>query len=81
MSNSLDPNQAQCFVEPDLSPRLSRDNTRRQKVYVNTLYYILNSLSASGDLFHLLITCANCLDPDRDVQNVGLDLDSNHLTP
>ena len=35
MSNSLDPNQAQCVVGPDLAPNclknLSADNTSRQR--------------------------------------------------
>ena len=38
MLNSLDPNQAQHFVEPDLDPnclkRLSADSTSRQRVNV-----------------------------------------------
>ena len=36
MSNSLDPDQAPCFVEPDLGPnclqKLSTDNTSRLRV-------------------------------------------------
>ena len=40
MSNTLDPDQAQCFVRPDLGPtclqRLSADNTSRQRVTVKT---------------------------------------------
>ena len=35
MSNSLDPDQAQCFVQPDLDPncllKLSADDTSRQR--------------------------------------------------
>ena len=44
VSNSLDPDQAQCFVGPDLSlnflQRLSADDTSRQRVnllLINTL--------------------------------------------
>ena len=40
-----------------------------------------NSLPASGDFCHLLITFANSLDPDQARQNVGPDLDPNCLTP
>ena len=36
MSNSLDPDQVQCFVGPDLGPnclqKISADNTSRQRV-------------------------------------------------
>ena len=35
MSNSLDPDQAGCFLQPDLGPnclKLSSDNTGRQRV-------------------------------------------------
>ena len=34
----------------------------------------------SGEFCRLLITFANGLDPDQDRQNVGPDLDPNHLT-
>ena len=40
----------------------------------------INSFLASGDICHLLITFANCLDPDQDRQNVSPDLDPNSLT-
>ena len=40
-----------------------------------------NSLPASNDFCHLLITLANSSDPDQARQNVGLDLDPNCLTP
>ena len=40
-----------------------------------------NSLPASGNFYHLLITFANSLDPDQARQNVGPDLDPNCLTP
>ena len=43
--------------------------------------YFINSFLASGDFSRLLlITFAKCLDPDQDRQNVGPDLDPNHLT-
>ena len=35
---------------------------------------------ASGDLYCLLITCANSLEPDQARQNIGPDLDPNCLT-
>ena len=38
------------------------------------------TLLAGGDLYCLLITFANILDPDQDRQKVGPDLDPNHLT-
>ena len=45
------------------------------------LYLVsLNSLSANGDFYCLLITFTNSLDPDQDRQNVGPDLDLNCLT-
>ena len=40
---------------------------------------VFNSLPASGDFCHLLITFANSMDPDE--QNVRHDLDPNCLTP
>ena len=40
-----------------------------------------NSLLASGNFCHLLITFANSLDPDQAQQNVRPDLDPNCLTP
>ena len=42
---------------------------------------VFNSLPASGNFCHLLITLANILDPDQAGQNVGPDLDPNCLTP
>ena len=42
---------------------------------------VLNSLPASDNFCHLLITFANSLDPDQARQNVGPDLDPNCLTP
>ena len=41
----------------------------------------VNSLSASRDFCHLLITFANSSDPDQDGQNFGPDLGPNLLTP
>ena len=40
-----------------------------------------DSLLASGNFCHLLITFANSLDPDQVQPNVGPDLDLNCLTP
>ena len=40
-----------------------------------------NSLPASGNFCHLLITFANSLDPDQARQNVEPDLDPNCLDP
>ena len=45
------------------------------KLLVNYMYVL-----ASGNFCHLLITFAISLDPDQDLQPVGLDLDPNHLT-
>ena len=43
-SNSLNPDQAQHFVRPDLGPnslqRLSADNTSRQRVKVVAIYMV-----------------------------------------
>ena len=39
-----------------------------------------NSLPASGNFCHLLITYANSLDPDQAQHNAGPDLDPNCLT-
>ena len=41
---------------------------------------LFNIFLASGNFFRLLITFANSLDPDQDRQNVGPDLDPNHMT-
>ena len=41
---------------------------------------IINRFLARGDFCQLQITFANSLDPDQDQQNIGPDLDSNHLT-
>ena len=40
---------------------------------------MFNSFHASGNCCRLLITFANSLDPDQDLQNVGPDKDSNLL--
>ena len=40
----------------------------------------MNSFLAGGDFCHLRITFANSLDPDQDLQYVGLELDPNCLT-
>ena len=42
---------------------------------------LFNSLPASSDFCHLLITLANSLDPDQARQNAWPDLDPNCLTP
>ena len=42
---------------------------------------VFNSLPASGDFCHLLITFANIIDPDQAQQNVRPDLDPNFLAP
>ena len=39
----------------------------------------VNSSLANDDFCHLLIAFANSLDPDQDQQNIGPDLDPNHL--
>ena len=40
----------------------------------------VNSLLASCDFCHLLLTFANSLDPDQDRQKIGADLDPSSLT-
>ena len=45
----------------------------------NKIVY-LNFFLASGEFHSLLISFANSLEPDQDRQNVGPDLDTNHLT-
>ena len=53
-----------------------------QKVHVvSRSCSVFNSLPASADFCHLLITFANSLDLDQARQNVGPDLDPNCLTP
>ena len=39
-----------------------------------------NSFLAGSEFCLLLINFENSLDPDQDQQNVGPDLDQNHLT-
>ena len=47
---------------------------------MSVTFFLVISFLASGDVCRLLITFANSLDPDQDRQNVGPDLDPNHLT-
>ena len=51
---------------------------------VCSIYYGPNSSTSSllafGDFCHLLLTLANCLNPDQDRQNVGPDQNPNSLT-
>ena len=42
---------------------------------------VFNSFPTSSDIYHLLITFANSLDPDQAQQNIWPDLDPNSLTP
>ena len=51
-----------------------------QNVQSSIKLFCINSLPTRGDLFHLLITFANSLDPDQARKNVGPDLDLNCLT-
>ena len=57
VSNSLDPDQAQHFVEPDLGPnclqRLSADDTSRQR-YKHQIFIssIIGSMSSQNEHFH-----------------------------
>ena len=48
---------------------------------VSRSFSVSNSLPASDNFCHLLITFANSLDPVQARQNVGPDLDPNCLTP
>ena len=48
------------------------------KLFINIAIYLISYL-ASSYFIHLLITFANSLNPDQDRQNVGPDLDPNHL--
>ena len=41
---------------------------------------LVNSFLVRGDFSYLLKTFVNSLDPYQDGQNVGLALESNHLT-
>ena len=41
----------------------------------------INSVSAIGDIYYLLVTYANSLDPDQARQNVGPDQDPGCLIP
>ena len=61
-----------------LSPWRSEQAYCLKKVNVSQ---VMNSLLvSSGNFYRLLITFANSLDPDQGQQNVGPDLDTNHLT-
>ena len=51
---------------------------RMEDEFGEFLHYF-NSLLASRNFYHLLITFASSLSPDQDQQNVVPDLDSNHL--
>ena len=52
-----------------------------RKKYQARSLSVFNSLPASDNFCHLLITFANSMDPDQARQNVGPDLDQNCLTP
>ena len=52
-----------------------------KNLVVSRSFSVFNSLPASSDFYHLLVTFANSLDPDQAGQNVGPDLDSNCSTP
>ena len=52
---------------------------RMEDEFGEFLHYF-NSLGASGNFYHLLITYANSLSPDQDRRNVSPDLDPNRLT-
>ena len=59
------------------------DPKRKYYFYIaNNLWQFkgYNSLPASEGFCCLLLISANSLDPDQDWQNVGPDLDPNHLT-
>ena len=66
------------------------NHTQRANVSKATYYIFMNrkggdlliisSFLACSDLCRLLITFANCLDPDQDRQNVDPYLDPDHLT-
>ena len=47
--------------------------------HIPILFCYFSSFLASGDFCHLLITFANSLQPDQDLQNVVPDLDQNCL--
>ena len=55
MSNSLDPDQAQHFVGPDLGPtclqRLSADDTSSQRVKAFVLKSFLNGKVVNGETY------------------------------
>ena len=46
---------------------------------INKENFNVNSFLASGNVFHLLITFANSLNPDQDRQNISPNLDPNCL--
>ena len=61
-------------------------NLQMTRVVIGSFGYPLTAIKtwltllASSDFCRLLITFANSLNPDQDKQNVGPDLDLNHLT-
>ena len=65
--------QQTCFIE---SVPIISENIILQLHYIS----VSKSFLASGDFYRLLIAFANRLDTDQDRQNVGPDLDPNHLT-
>ena len=48
-------------------------------LHLLTLSNSFNFLPASGDFYCLLISFANCLNPDQDRENLNPDLDPNCL--
>ena len=75
---------AQNLLKPTLSAKWKKLETNEidfSQEVVSRNCSVFNSMPASGDFCHLLITFANSLDPDQARQNVWPDLDPNCLTP
>ena len=48
--------------------------------FAKRLLFVIYSFLTSGNFVRLPIIFASSLDPDQDQQNIGPDLDTNHLT-
>ena len=72
---------ASCIKPANEKSRYVNDgnNSEIGSQYIHNSVWIISFL-ASGDFCRLLITFANSLDQDQDQQNLGSDLDPNHLT-
>ena len=83
MANSVDPDHMLLAYILNLSVILGiffeADDLSRRHLQIH-FFLVLLGLTASSELWCLLVTFANRLGPDQDLQNISPDLDQNCLT-